>query len=80
MGAKKPQTGQVARMAKRNAKIPKAVIVGMTAGQYTSQADESVKPLNFGKYTVKYAMRMVLIPNKTATTCNRDKFAPASTG
>ena len=32
-GAKKPQTGQVARIAKTKAKIPRPVMVGMTAGQ-----------------------------------------------
>lgn len=41
---------------------PKNVIAGITRGQYTSQADESVIPLNRGRYIERYPRSTVLIP------------------
>jgi hypothetical protein len=74
-GARKPQTGQVARINSTMDSANKAVAVGITRGQYIGHADESVKPLKRDKYTVKYKKRTVFTPRQIATIWRSPLFA-----
>ena len=59
-GERNPQTGHIPRRNKRNEVTAKTAAVGITRGQYTLQAEESIKPLNLGKYTVKYMAKAMV--------------------
>jgi len=48
-GERKPQTGQEARTNNKASTTPIAVMVGITLGQYTSQAEDDLIPLILGR-------------------------------